>query len=98
RAGVTGAWTAIPAGARRYAAGGAAMGLGAERGIFRGCDATRQSHCARAGQSEGSHVRGDPIWRRVADLSRNEEAERVERYPSTISRRGVIAAAAASCL
>ena len=71
-----------------------ALGMGAERRVFRRGDAAGQPHCARGWIQQGSFVRGDPLWHRLDCVSGIEEKSGLARNLSTITRRGVISAAA----
>ncbi len=95
RPGVHRPWPAVPAGSRN---GGnwrlPALGLGAERGILGIGDAAGEPDRARSRMEPGSFVRGDPVWHRRSYISGDEEPLRLARYHRTITRRGVISAAA----
>ena len=97
RAGIGGAGPAVPArtesGRHRRVS---ALGLGAERRVFCCGHATGEPDCARGRLQQGSVVRGDPLWRRAGYISRDEEAFGLARNLSTITRRGVISAAASA--
>ena len=98
-AGVAGARPAVPARpdadrVRRVAA----LGLGAERRVLCGRDATRQPDCARGRLQPGSAVRRDAVCDRAGDVSGNKEEQRVAASFRTITRRGVISAAGALAL
>ena len=96
RAGFAGARPAVPAGAepdRRERL--PALGLGAERRVFRCCDAAREPDRAGSRVQQGSVIGGDPVCRRLGHISCDEEEFGLARYSSTITRRGVISAAAA---
>ena len=99
RAGFGGARAAVPAGAEPSGNGRVpALGVGAERGVFRGGDAAGEPDRARSWLQQGSFVRGDPLWHRPGYISGDEEEFGLARHPSTITRRGVISAAAAAPL
>ena len=89
----------FPLGLTQYRVGGnAALGLGAERCLFRGRDATRQPDCARGRVQPGSALRRSAVCGCAGDVSGSKEEPRVATSFSTITRRGVISAAGALCL
>ena len=88
----------FPLGLSRTGSGGAAaLGLGAERRVLCGGDATRQPDCARGRLQPGSALRRGAVCDRAGDVSGNKEEPRVAASFSTITRRGVISAAGALC-
>ena len=77
-AGIAGARPAVPAGpdAHRHRRV-SALGLGAERRLLRGRDATRQPDCARGRVQPGSALRRGAVCDRAGDVSRSKEEPRV---------------------